>query len=243
MRILSYPVIEKHLSGTKLENRTPTTFLKRPKTITDESTMYFNARDTVAQCIATRFEQEDFKIYVNIQELLLKSFASESCDTELAEEVKMYSKDLDSYKLKGLLLLPQTAEPMGFDTSEFDVNDLVTSLKSLDSSRRKLLSEISTLGKLLLVMPATNAIGERSFSALKQVKTYLPSTTGDSRLNYLIMMMLHVHKDTKDALTFVDTAYDFVGEKENRKQLFGKFSANDIPNKFSISSKSKQTEN
>ena len=39
------------------------------------------------------------------------------------------------------------------------------------------------------------------------------------------------------------TANNFVGEKENRKQLFGKFSANDIPNKFSISSKSTQTEN
>ena len=36
-----------------------------------------------------------------------------------------------------------------------------------------------------------------------------------------------------DALTLVDVANDFVGEKENRKQLFSKFSANDIPNKFS----------
>ena len=76
---------------------------------------------------------------------------------------------------------------------------------------------------------------------LKRVKTYLRSTTGDSRLNHL--MMLHVHKDRTDALTLVDVANDFVGEKENRKQLFGKFSANDIPNKFSISSKSTQTEN
>ena len=48
---------------------------------------------------------------MNIQELLLKSFASEPCDTELAEVVKM-----DYFKLKGhLLLLPQTAEWMGFD--------------------------------------------------------------------------------------------------------------------------------
>ena len=84
----------------------------------------------------------------------MKSFASEPCDTELAEVVKMYSEELDSYKLKGLLLLPRTAEPMGFDPSEFNVNDLVTFLKSLDSSRRKQLSEISTLGKLLLIMPA-----------------------------------------------------------------------------------------
>ena len=114
-------------------------------------------------------------------------------------------------------------------------------MQSLDSSRRKLLSEISTLGKLLLVMPATNAVSERSFSTLKRVKTYLRSTTGDSRLNHL--MMLHVHKDRTDALTLVDVANDFVGEKENRKQMIGKFSANDIPNKFSISSKSTQTEN
>ena len=33
------------------------------------------------------------------------------------------------------------------------------------------------------------------------------------------------------------------GEGENRKELFDKFSANDIPNKFSISSRSTQKEN
>ena len=70
-------------------------------------------------------------------------------------------------------------------------------------------------------MPATNAVSERSFSTLKRVKTYLRSTTGDSRLNHL--MMLHVHKDRTDAITLVDVANDFVGKKENRKQLFGKF--------------------
>ena len=55
--------------------------------------------------------------------------------------------------------------------------------------------------------------------------------------------MLHVHNDGTDAPTLVDVANDFVGEKENQKQLFEKFSANDFPNKFSISSKSAQTEN
>ena len=127
---------------------------------------------------------------MNIQELLLKSFASEPCDTELAQVMKMYSEDLDSFNLKEkLLLLPQTAESMGFDTSQFDGNDLVTFLQSLDSSRGKLLSESSTLGKLLLVMPANNAVSERSFSALKRVKTYLRTTTGDSRLTHLTYVL------------------------------------------------------
>ena len=57
-------------------------------------------------------------------------------------------------------------------------------------------------------------------------------------------MMLHVHKDGTDAPTLLVVAHDFEGEKENRKQLFGKFFANDIPKKFSISrSKSTHTEN
>ena len=90
-------------------------------------------------------------------------------------------------------------------------------------------------------MPATNAVGERPFSALRRGKTYLRSTTGDSRLKH--HMMLHVFKDGTDAPTLVEVASDFVGEQENLKQLFGKCSANDIPNKFSISSKSTRTEN
>ena len=62
----------------------------------------------------------------------MKSFASEPCDTELAELVKMYSEDFDSFQLKRQILLsPQTAESMGFDTSEFDVNDLVPSCNPL----------------------------------------------------------------------------------------------------------------
>ena len=56
-------------------------------------------------------------------------------------------------------------------------------------------------------------------------------------------MILHVHKGGTDAPTIVDVADDFVWEKENRKQLFGKFCANDIANKFFISSKLTQMEN
>ena len=48
-------------------------------------------------------------------------------------------------------------------------------------------------------------------------------------------MMLLVDEDGTEAPTLVDVANEFVKEKENRKQLFEKLSANDI--------KSRQTEN
>ena len=34
-------------------------------------------------------------------------------------------------------------------------------------------------------------------------------------------MMLHVHKDRTDALTLLNVANDFVGEKENPKAIVG----------------------
>ena len=83
---------------------------------------------------------------------------------------------------------------MQFDLQRFNVHDLIQFLQKLDDSRKVAMSEVIKLAKILLVMPATNAISERSFSALKRVKTYLRSTTTDSRMNHL--MVLHVHKES-----------------------------------------------
>ena len=83
-------------------------------------------------------------------------------------------------------------------------------------------------------MPATNcnAVSERSFSALKQVtETYLRSTTGDSRLNHLIV--LHVHKDRTDALRW--------GERKS-KAIVCQIFRERYPRQVLYSSKSTQTE-
>jgi hypothetical protein len=153
-----------------------------PQTATEHyAQIHFEAIDFATTAITSRFDQKDFKVYTNIQELLLKATANEIYDAELTEVLKVYGEDLDTFQLEGqLLLLPQVAASMGYDMSRFSIDDLITFFQSLDDSRKLLLSEICTLGKLLLVMPATNAASERSFSALKRVKTYLRSTTGDT---------------------------------------------------------------
>ena len=81
----------------------------------------------------------------------------------------------------------------------------------------------------MLVMPATNVVSERSFSALKRVKTYLRSTTGEGRLNHL--MLLQVHKELADGIDMLEVANLLVGDNQRRKQMFGKFSKNDLPMK------------
>ena len=81
------------------------------------------------------------------------------------------------------------------------------------------MSEIIKAAMILLVMPATNASSKRSFSTLKQVKTYLRSSTTDH------LMMLHVHHDKVD---------DFVGRNDRRKQIFGCFTERDLCKKLCL---------
>ena len=61
-----------------------------------------------------------------------------------------------------------------------------------------------------LFFPATNATSERSFSALRRVKSYLPSTMCQQRLNNL--MLLHVHEGITDA---INIASEFIGDSEH----------------------------
>lgn len=75
--------------------------------------------------------------------------------------------------------------------------------------------------KLILVMPATNATSERSFSALHRLKTWLHSTTTQSRLNWY--MLLHIHKEKTDALLIPSIAKEFILRNNSRVRLFGQF--------------------
>ena len=84
---------------------------------------------------------------------------------------------------------------------------------------------MKTIAKGYIVMPATNAVSERSFSALKRVKTYLRANTTDTRLNSI--MTLHVDKEETDNLDLVKTANTFCSRFENRRQIFGLFTSAD----------------
>ncbi len=70
-------------------------------------------------------------------------------------------------------------------------------------------------------MPATNSSSERSFSAMRRIKTYLRSTMLQERLNSL--MVIHVHKELTDNLNMKDVANEFVQISDRRLHVYGKF--------------------
>ena len=64
------------------------------------------------------------------------------------------------------------------------------------------------LARLILVMPATNAVNERSFSTMRRLKTYLRSTMAQSRLNHI--MLLNIIQESLDNFNIDVIAEEFV---------------------------------
>jgi len=107
------------------------------------------------------------------------------------------------------------------DNNQPTLLDIKSHLYSLSPGVRSSMSEVCKLLKILMVMPCTNAVSERSASALRRVKTYLRTTVGQPRLNHL--MVLHVHKETTDELSLEGCLNKFVAVSEHRLSLFGQF--------------------
>ena len=102
------------------------------------------------------------------------------------------------------------------------IHDIIIKiLRELSSSEKIAFSSVWTAVKLLLVMPATNATSECSFSALCRIKSYLRSTMSQQRLNNL--MLLYVNKDKTDMLDLRKTGQEFVSGREGRIRTFGDF--------------------
>ena len=108
-------------------------------------------------------------------------------------------------------------------------HDIRILVKQLKKSVRNLISEVVKMIKLVVVMPATNAVSERSFSAMRRLYTYLRTNMGSSRLNNV--MVLHIHKGRLNKLSMVDVANDFVFQRDLKKTLFGRFDNIDLRRK------------
>ena len=72
-----------------------------------------------------------------------------------------------------------------------------------------------------MVIPATNAVSERSASAVRRIKTSLQSTMTQVRFNDLLI--LHIHKEKTDNLDLASCLNEFIAGNEHRLSLFGEY--------------------
>ena len=143
-------------------------------------------------------------------------------EEELAFVCQFFGQDFGRRDLESELKVLRTLYIEKSDVNEKPSIPLLKKvLLSLSSTQRMLIDTAYRAFQLLLVMPATNSTSERSFSALRRIKTYLRSTMCQSRLNHLAI--LHYHQDVTDKLDIKEIANDFIAARETRMSVFAKF--------------------
>ena len=169
--------------------------------------------------IKDRFDQPGFSVLRNLEDLLLKAAWNEDYATELEFVLSIYKDDFDASKLKTQLeLLSTSFSSFKKRSTLLEVRD---NFAAISSAQQSFMSEICVLLNLILVIPATNAISERSASGLHRIKTYLRSTMTQVHLNNLLI--LHIHKQMANNLDIKACLNDFVSDSEHRLSVFGKF--------------------
>ena len=181
--------------------------------------VYYEVLDSAVSSITDRFDQPGYATYSNLEALLLKAAHKDDFTHEIKAVTSVYKDDLNASELATQL------EVFGASFESTDtpstIHDVIKHLKGLSTSQRRLLEQVCRVCRLLLVLPATNAASERSFSVMRRLKSYLRSTMSQPRLNHA--MALNIYKELVDDLDLRAVASDFVGSNEHRLRLFGSF--------------------
>ena len=191
--------------------------------------LYYEAIDNIVNGLRNRFEQPGYKVYCNLEQLLTKACQGKDFEEEFQFICTFYKDDFQSEFLRAQLLTLGVGFERAYkevhgaqhSTTNITIFDIRDYFQSLSAGQRDLLQQACRVLQLILVMPATNATSERSFSALRRVKSYLRSTMTQQRLNNL--MVLHVHKERTDSLNYIGIANELVGDSEHRLRMFGRF--------------------
>ena len=171
----------------------------------------------IVNAIEDRFDQEDFKTYVKLENLLLKAAKGSDFDSEYNDVMALYDSDFDGIRFH--VQLETLSEYCKEIVDTVSVRTVTKVLRNLEV--RNHFREVYKFAKLIMVMPATNSTSERTFSLLKLIKTYLRSTMTQSRLNHL--MILIAYRNRLEEMDLRKVASIFVKKNDGRRHTFGKF--------------------
>ena len=83
-----------------------------------------------------------------------------------------------------------------------------------------MMPELSKAIQIYTVIPATSCSAERSFSALRRLKTYLRNTMVQDRLSSLAILHIEREFTNKVLQEDMDRMIDTFGERSGRKSYF-----------------------
>ncbi|XP_071050795.1 uncharacterized protein [Onthophagus taurus] len=180
-----------------------------------EVEFYFTLLDTALNSIQERFTSlnecnELFKFLIEFRNMSEDDLRKSCADFDIALQVRNNDGDVDGEDLYNELIM--------YKILNEDVTDPLKNLQFIQTSG--LISSFSNFSvalRIYLTLPVTVATGERSFSKLKLIKSYLRSSMCQERLSNLSLVA--IEKELSEEIN-LDTVIDELANKKARKVQF-----------------------
>ena len=134
---------------------------------------------------------------------------------------ELYSSDLNKSDLAGNTIGDFSSIDIQPSGRFLNNDDIHQHFKSLLDSQIRYLNQVVLAVKFILLMPGTNAISERSASAVSRMKTYLRTTMTQQRMNNI--MILHINKNLTDTVNHKEILNNFITTNDECGKHFGIF--------------------
>jgi hypothetical protein len=175
---------------------------------------YYQANDLVVQELKQRFDQPGMKVSAQRERLIIDA-ASKSLTAD-DMDVPVLPANIDRRRLGVQLSM---LHDLCTDNPVEAVHDVAAIMKMLQPETRRVFTEVEQLISLCLSLPVSVAGSERSFSALRRLKTWLRSVMTQRRLTNLALM--HMHADIIDSLDLQILVREFISQTPERGSIFG----------------------
>ena len=192
---------------------------------------FISSLDLLKQETTRRLSKKALEMPLKVEQLLLGVINNDFdvYSSVIQHVTKFYSSDISEDKLKREIALVPDMMTCVKQSKDFKNLKTVTSVTTICDilsafpDYAKLFSDYVKLLRIFLTIPVSTATAERSFSALRRLKTYLRSTMGQERLSRVVV--LNSHKDFTDKIEILEVAQRFVEVEQTRKMYFGSFVA------------------
>ena len=180
---------------------------------------YFQAIDVIVSSITDRFEQRDLSLLKSIEQILFQSIkqrgvSPSSLTNDLINKDKLATNLDDLPTILGLYNVQHKQK-----VKEVSRISTIAEIFNAMPSAKHQCSEVHKLLKLYYTVPLSSASCERSFSAMRRLKTWIRARSGGNHLNDI--MFAHIQKKDMDEVDVKEVAKEFVRKNEKRTAFFG----------------------
>lgn len=170
--------------------------------------LFYEIIDVTLVSLDRRFQKNVIEHLSSVERFIIGK------ETSHKDIIQFYGSDFDGDKLKlhrDMFLDVAKSRNVPIKNAE-NVLKLIRN----DDALSQMLPELKKLLCIMLVISVSSCTSERSFSALRRLKTYIRSTMSQPRLNDI--SLLHVHHDEELNLDIV--ANEFINNSKVRKNTF-----------------------